>query len=332
MRTWRTVAAGAMVICLCAAVLPPQTATSLPAVPDGWINLDIGRGTYKEFFAACEFTLEQQKQILKLVAGQNEILNKFNQTIGPVAEGINKAAAAKDEKLRNELIKEDMRICREEWPKVQKSEANMNDGILAVMSNQQKVRWRTYCILRGIKSEYSPANLTDKQWDQVMDACEPLAKDFSTSLVQVEAKLKAKMVDILTVEQKSRFWLAKAPYADMAKVCNLTEEQIQKIVKIEDDHWRQLSAFLEKGEAEITQLKQASERAMNSGDQETALGYTRQWAIKWDIFHNTYRLPSPNYSCEEVLAVLTEKQKTAFREHVKTIPGSDFYKKLVGGS
>jgi hypothetical protein len=317
---------------LCAAVLPGQTATSLPAIPDGWVSLDIGRGTYKEFFAACEFSPEQQKKILNFVATHNALVNEFNKTIIPVALKINKADAAKDEKTRSEAMQEDMRICREYGPKMQKSEAAMNDGIQAVMSNQQKVRWRTYCVLRGIKSEYSPANLTDKQWDQVMDACEPLAKDFSTPLSQVEAKLKAKMVDILTVQQKAKFWLAKALYADMAKVCNLTEEQIQKIVKIEDDHWRQLPAYLEKGEAEIAQLKQASERAMTSGDQEAAVGFTHQWAFKWDILHNTYRLPSQNYSCEEVQAVLTEKQKAAWREHVRTVSASDYYKKLIGGS
>jgi hypothetical protein len=332
MRTWRTVTAAAMAACLCAAILPGQTATSSPAIPDGWVSLDIGRGTYKEFFAACELSPEQQKKILNLVAANNDLVKEFNQAILPVALRINKAAAAKDETTRSEAMQENMRICREYGPKMQKSESAMNDGILAVMSNQQKVRWRTYCVLRGIKLEYSPANLTDKQWDQVMDACEPLAKDFSTPQVQVEAKLKAKMVDVLTVQQKAKFWLAKAPYADMAKVCNLTEEQIQKIVKIEDNHWRQLPAYLEKGETEIAQLKQASDRATSSGDQETAVGLNRQWALKWDILHNTYRLPSPNYSCEEVLAVLTEKQKAAWREHVKAMPGSDVYKKLVGGS
>jgi hypothetical protein len=325
-------AAEVVAICLCVTILPGQTATSLPAIPDGWVSLDIGRGTYKEFFAACEFNPEQQKKILNLVAAHNDLVKEFNQAILPVALRINKADAAKDKETRAQAMQEDMRICREYGPKMQKSESTMNDGILAVMTNQQKVRWRTYCILRGIKSEYSSANLADKQWDQVMDACEPLAKDFSTPLFQIEAKLKAKMVDILTPQQKSRFWLAKALYADMAKVCNLTEEQIQKIVKIEDDHWRHLPAFLEKGETEIVQLKQASDRAMSNGDQETAFGFTRQWALKWDILHNTYRLPSQNYSCEEVQAVLTEKQKAAWREHVKTIPGSDLYKKLVGGS
>lgn len=330
MGTWRMAITAVIATCLCATVLSGQTGTSLPAIPDGWVSLDFGSGSYKEFFAACEFSQEQQKTILTLMTAHNSLVNKYDQVRIPVVEKLNKARAANDKNLESKAQQELTEIGKKHWPKIHESESKMNAGILAAMTNKQKVRWRTYCILKGIKREYSPANLTDKQWDKVMDACEPLAREFSASPFLITAKLKAKMVDILTMQQKIKFWFAKQPYVDMAKVCNLTDEQIQRIVKIEDAHSRQLPDFLEKSETEIAQLKQAVDRATLGGDEDAAIKFQHQWLIQWDVLH-TYQLPIPNYSQKEVQAILTEQQKTAWLEHVKQMPGIEEYKRMIGG-
>lgn len=114
----------------------------------------------------------------------------------------------------------------------------------------------------------------------------------------------------------------------MAKVCGLSDEQVQRLVKIEDAHARQLPEFQEEYEAKIADLKTAVASARGAGDEGAAQPLERQWLFMWDVLH-TFNLINPNYSNEEVQPVLTEKQKTAWREYVKTQP--DIMKKVLGG-
>ncbi len=328
MGTWRAVTA-AIAICLAATFLPAQPPTSRPAA-DGWIDLDIGGGPYKSFAAVCDLDAKQQERILTLLSAHQALLDKLHEATRPIIDKLLKARAADDKNLESQAQQELAAVSKERAPDIQKSQARMNADVLGVITLQQKARWRTYCVATQIKKEYAPAGLTDGQWDKVIDACEPLAKDLDVPAIRIRTEIRVKLVDILSLEQKIKFWLSKQPYAEMVKICNLTDEQIRKIVKIEDEHCRQLPGFMDSGEKEIAQVEQAVDRARQAGDEAAAAKLQRQWVVKWDVLH-TYPLPVPNYSQEQVEAVLTEKQKAAWCEHVKNMPGIDEYKAMIGG-
>ena len=263
-----------------------QSPTSQPAAPLDVNITGVGSGTYEELFKVCEFAPEQQKKILDIEDRRAKVATDVEEAV----------KAAKDRSSRNKAGKP-------LYEAIAKSQGEL-DKTLTV---EQKAKWQEYVILRTLKQTYSCAKLSDEQWNKVMDAYEKLAKDSSAKPWKIMNKLRARIGEMLTPEQKAKMLLTTR-YGQMNKVCKFTEEQIKRLVRIEEDRNKEQDNFGAKSE----EIQKALKDANQSGDSD-AIANLRKQSTE---ISNTYRELNKKYD-DEAQNVLTDQQKAAWQDEMK---------------
>jgi Spy/CpxP family protein refolding chaperone len=264
-----------------------QSPTSKPAALMGDVNITgVGSGTYEELIKVCEFTPEQQKKILDIAALRAKVAKDVEEAV----------KAAKDRSSRN-------KASRPLYEVIAKSQGEL-DKTLTV---EQKAKWQQYVILRTVKQTYSSAKLSDEQWNKIMDAYEKLAKDSSAKPCKIMNKLRAMIDAMLTPAQKAKMLLTTR-YGQMSKVCKFTDEQIKRLVQIEDDRNKAQDNF----GAKSAEIQKALQDANQSGDSDAIAKLRKQSAE----ISNTYRELNKKYD-DEAQNVLTDQQKAAWQDEMK---------------
>ncbi len=327
------------VIAMAAAWLVPQAIgqtpnpnpTSKPAAPSGATNLtgsgygnimragsghirgagywnitEEGYGTSEDLIKVCDLTADQKRQLLDIEAAKTKVRNDNDprEATKVYRDDLNKGLASGDNDARAKAIAKYAAARKTITEAYAKAQAKIDEAntkarhqIDILLTPEQKAKWKEYTILKDVKQlqqDYQIA-FSDQQWDKIMEAYEKLAKDPEIKFSELVMKLAAKIEGILTPEQKAKRLLANPRYAMMNKTVHFTDEQVNKLVKIEDERDKEI--------AEV--------RAKDDG--------------------TTYNGSAKNYD-DQVQAILTGQQKTAWQEVVKKIQEESIRAKDRGDS
>jgi Spy/CpxP family protein refolding chaperone len=280
----------------------PQTN---PALPSGYVYiLGVGSETYEELFKVAELTSDQQEKVRVIESGRQKA-SKDKQAARTAARAAMRKAYADND---SETIEKTTQQYIEASKAVGKYTVKAQADILAALTPQQKTKWQEYMTLKLVKASYHDVAFTDPQWDKIMDAFDKLVKDSTLNPQQVYQKLLVRINDILTMEQKAKRLMA-AQYARMSNVCQFTDEQVKKIVQIEDERAKAFADLRGNGTDNYALTLKVQQEATDAGDSE-AMGEI--------VRHNTELTNAPsdlnrNYD-DQVQALLTDKQKAAWKD------------------
>lgn len=280
----------------------PQTK---PALPSGYFYiLGVGSETYEEFFKIAELAPDQQEKVRVIESGRQKACKDKEAARDAAHAARLKAYADKDSDAIDKATQQYIEASKVVGKYTLKGQAD----ILAALTPQQKTKWQEYMTLKLVKSSCHDVAFTDQQWEKIMDAFDQLAKDSTLNPQQVYQKLLVRINDILTTEQKAKRLMA-IRYARMSKACQFTEEQVKKIVQIEDGRAKAF-AELRANSTDIYPLTlKAQQEATAAGDSE---------AMSEIMRHNTELTQAPSdlnrkYD-DQVQALLTDKQKAAWTD------------------
>jgi hypothetical protein len=171
---------------------------------------------------------------------------------------------------------------------------------LALLTPDQKARWRQYVALKEIKARYAAIKLTDEQWDKVMDAAEKIAKDSMLRIGDLYEKVNA----LLTPEQKAKWLFSNYRYAEMDKVCHFTPEQIDKLTALEGERCKTAAEL----RAQQELLFKAEREAMSAGDRNIV-----SVLPMWQEWHKR-KSEADEKTDQKIQEMLTDKQKIAWKD------------------
>ena len=237
-----------------------QSAATQPVLPSGFMSLPGGGwGSYEEFFKVCELDKDQLKKAADIEVKRRADFERSQKAFQTAGQEYSKAQADKDA-----IATADAQA------QILKASAAMNEcyyraqaDTLTVLTPEQKARWRQYVAMKEIKARYAAVKLADEQWDKVMDACEKLSKDSTLRIGELYEKVNA----LLTREQKAKWILANARYAEMEKVCHFTPEQIDKLTTIEGERCKTTAELRDQKEL----IFKAEREAMAAGDRNLVM-------------------------------------------------------------
>jgi Spy/CpxP family protein refolding chaperone len=299
-RSLAVVAAAALGMAITAWADSPQTK---PALPSGYVYiLGVGSETYEEFFKVAELTSDQQEKV-RVIEDSRQKACKDKESARTAALAAMRKAYADNGSV---AIEKTTQQYIEASKAVGKYAVKAQADILAALTPRQKTKWQEYMTLKLVKSGYHDVAFTDPQWEKIMDAFDKLAKDSTLNPQQVYQKLLVRINDILTMEQKAKRLLATR-YAQMAKICQFTDEQVKKIVQIEDERAKAFAELRANSTDNYALTLKAQQEATDTGDSE-AMGEI--------VKHNTELTKAPSdlnrkYD-DQVQALLTDKQKAAW--------------------
>ena len=290
----------ATVIVAIAWVLPAaygQSAATQPALPTGFMSLPGGGwGSYEDFFKVCELDKDQLKKASDIAARRNRDVQNATKAFQKAKEAYDKAAANKDAALMEAA-----------QAQITQASLGINEGFrkaetdtLAVLTPEQKARWRQYVALKEIKARYAAIKLTDEQWDNVVDAAQKLSKDSTLRIGDLYEKVNA----LLAPDQKAKWIFAAARYAEMDKVCHFTPEQIDKLAAIEGKRCKTTAEL----RAQQELLFKAEREAMAAGDRNIV-----SVQPMWQEWHKRDSEADEKMD-QKIRGLLTDKQKTAWKD------------------
>jgi Spy/CpxP family protein refolding chaperone len=262
-----------------------------------WNITEAGYGTCEDLAKACDLTADQKKQILDIEAAKTKVMNDNDAVAATKGyrDEFYKAMASGDKDVRAKAIaKYDAarETIQETFAKAQAKIDEANTKAQAqidkVLTSGQKAKWKEYNILKDVKQLQQGFKFNDEQWNKIMDTYEKLAKNPAIKFSELVMKLAAKIDAILTPEQKAKKLLA-TKYAMMNQTVHFTDEQLTKLVKIEDER-----------DKETAELRAKNDAPQNEQDGTTYNGLNK----KYD---------------DKVQAILTDPQTTAWQEVVKKI-------------
>jgi Spy/CpxP family protein refolding chaperone len=307
--TWTALALATMVWTLPAAY--GQSPATQPALPSGAISLPGMAGvsaTYDDLFKVCELDKDQLSKAADIEARRVATVKDKQKAIQEAEEAFKKALTAKDK----DAITQTARKCTEVRMAVFEASAKVQADVLALLTAQQKAKWQEYTTLKFVKLRYHDVKFTDEQWDKIMDAYAKLARNSSARPERIIPKLCIIIDGLLTPDQRAKRLMA-GQYATMNKVCHFTDEQIKKLVKIEDDRTKAFVALQEKLSPQRDQLDAAWQAAQASGDADAMASVQKQYS---DLYRQTHEL-NKQFDDQVGQGVLTDKQKAAWAEESK---------------
>jgi len=124
------------------------------------------RGTHLQMVKVCGLSEDQVKSLEQIELRKREDLKPLNEKAKPIRERLNQANKDKD--------KEAVKAARAEMAPISKQMADISrkawTGMLAVLTPEQKATWDQYMFVRGVKSRFSAAKVTDEQVEKVKAA------------------------------------------------------------------------------------------------------------------------------------------------------------------
>ncbi len=189
------------------------------------------RGAHAIMAKVCGLSEEQQKKIAELNAARNKALEEWQQAN---AEKL-KAAEARAKAAREAKDAEAGKKAREELSALRKGQdeivAKSQAEILAVLTDEQKAKWRKYNAVRAVRSRFRGVKFTDEQIAKIEAACgqaEGLDSDDPKARAAALAKLSAQVEkDVLTEQQ--RLERAMAMIQQIFRKANLTDDQLTAV-------------------------------------------------------------------------------------------------------
>lgn len=327
--TWTVVTILAMAWTLPAADAPSPATKPALALPTGFFSMPGGGwGTYEDLFKVCELDKSQLSKIVEIEAQRKAAVKDKDKALAAAQQAFISAWGSKDK----DAIAKTQTTYTELWKVVNDAAAKTQAQTLAVLTPQQKAKWMEYVALKAVKTMYyADVKFTDKQWDTIMELYEKMSKDSSVPPEQLIYKFNMKINDVLTPQQKAKRIMATR-YAMMDKAAHFTPEQIDKLVKIEDERNKATDDVQDKINARLAPSQKAYADAMASGNPDAIAAAQAQWA---DLYKP---LTDLNAQLEEkVQAIMTDKQKTAWKEETKKwqargqLPGGGVMIDLNGG-
>lgn len=274
-----------------------QAAATQPVLPSGFMSLPGGGwGSYEEFFKVCELDKDQLKKVAAIETNRRADLQNVEKAIKEAGQAYEKAKADKDaagmEAAQTDIVKASVGMTEGHWKALAET--------LAVLTPEQKARWRQYVALKDIKALYAAIKLTDEQWDKVIDAAGKIAKDSTLRIGDLYEKVNA----LLTPEQKAKWLFSHSRYAEMDKVCHFTPEQIGKLTAIESERCKTAAEL----RAQQELLFKAEREAMSAGDRNIV-----SVQPMWKEWHS--RNSDAEAQCDKKISeALTNQQKTDWKK------------------
>ena len=302
----------ATVVMLGTAVSAQSPATQ-PAMPSGFVIAPGGGwGTYEEMFKVCELSKDQLEKVAKIEARRAAASKDKEKPFMEAQKDLFAANAGKDANIMAKAQAKYMELNNA----VNEQRTKAQDETLAVLTREQKAKWQEYTALKYIKTWYGNIKFSEQQWDKIMELYEKLSKDPTVAEQNnLVSALYRKVLGILTPEQKAKRLMA-TQYAWMDRACHFTKEQIDKIVKIEDQRGKETVDVAEKVAPSMAQVQKESAAAYASGDPDGIAAAQARWAE----LNKPYADLNKKYE-DKVQSLLTEKQKTAWAEEQKKWPG-----------
>ena len=302
-----------------------QSSATQPAMPPNYIIRapGLGEGTYEDFLKATDLTLEQQRKFVKIESQRAQENKDKEKALADAQAAMMKAYGAGDRDA----------ICKAMGPfgtanfAVYETKTKAQDEMFALLTPEQKAKWQEYMVLRDVKYSFYGLNpkFDGKQLDQIIAAYEKLAKDTSAQPMQLRARLIAQAETFLTPEQKTA--RVKARYAQMDKICHFTDDQWKKLLAIDEGKAKAWSDLQDQVLPKSLQLVKAMTDAQASGDHAAVAALQEQSAELYKPY-NTFE---KQYQ-DKVQAILTDKQKTAWGDHLKAAPKPLTISLPAGGS
>jgi Spy/CpxP family protein refolding chaperone len=301
-----------------------QSPQTRPATQGANITLQCLGGTMEDLVSVCNVSAEQQKKIQDVEAAQVKFAAEMTPLMQASGQAMMKAYSSKDPDAIAKAQKESGALYAKHTQQYTKSRKDT----LAVLTQEQRTKWLEYTTLKGIKSWVSNSGykLSDAQWDKVLDAYEKLANS-STPSDQVWMKLWNKlMAEIITPRQKAERSAAWR-FGAMEKVCHFTDQQTEKILKIEEARAKAHDELEKQTHDDFAEMQKGWMEMYQSGDQNAVAQVQKQYA--------EYNKPFVDLDKEyddKVQALLTDKQKAAWQEQLKNSPQSAQGIWMAGGA
>jgi Spy/CpxP family protein refolding chaperone len=288
-----------------------QSSTTQPAMPANYIirGSGLGDGTYDEFVKATDLTLEQQRKFVKIEQQRAQQAKDKEKALQTAKDAMMKAYGTGD----HDTICKAMGEFGTTNFAVYETQTKAQDEMFALLTPQQKAKWQEFMVLRNMRFSFYGTKFDDKQWDKIIAAYEKLAKDSSAQPMQLRARLAAFAETVLTPEQKMA--RVKTRYAAMDKVCHFTDEQLQKLLKIEDGRAKAWSDLQDQVLTKSLQLDKAAAEAQASGDAASVAAIQEQYKELYKSYGD-----SEQQFNDKVQAVLTDAQKKAWADQLKAAP------------
>jgi Spy/CpxP family protein refolding chaperone len=288
-----------------------QSAATQPAMPPYYVIRmpGVGEGMYEEFVKATDLTLEQQRKFVKIETQRAQENKDKDKTLEDTRAAMIKAYGTGDHDTICKAMGEFGKANSAVYESQNKAQAEM----LALITPEQKAKWQEFMVLRNVRYSFYGTKFDDKQWDKIIAAYEKLAKDSTATTMQLQARLIAQMETFLTPEQKMT--RVKARYAMMNKIVHFTDEQLQKLLKIDDGRAKAWSDLQDQVLSKSLQLAKSMADAQASGDQATMAALQEQSAE----IYKPYSEFEKQFQ-DKVQAVLTDNQKKAWADQLKAAP------------
>jgi Spy/CpxP family protein refolding chaperone len=287
-----------------------QSPTTKPALPSGYVIVAGWYGTYEDLFKVCEPTAEQQKRILDIEARKAKVVADNQAAVKTAADAMSKVRLDQGSDAVNKAVAQYQAANKP----VNEAQTKAQAELAAVLTKEQKAKWQEYLVLKSVKQWQQGVTFTDEQWDKIVEIYEKLAKEPALPYWPILQRLNAKINDILTPQQKAKKLLT-TKYAVMNQSVHLTDEQVKKLVKIEDERARETSHLQETNAPRLAELNKAWWDTNNSGDQEAIAAMQAEYAANNQLYTDLYK----KYD-DQVQAILTDQQKTAWQEVQKKNP------------
>jgi len=304
-----------MTMATCAFLASAATAQSpqtRPASQGANITLQCLGGTMEDLVSVCGVSAQQQKKIQDLEAARVKFTSEMTPLMLAASQKVMKAFAAKDP----DAIAKAQKESKDTYAKYTEQYNKSRKDTLAVLTQEQKTKWQEYTTLKGIKSWLSNSGykLSDAQWDKILDAYEKLANS-STPSDQVWMKLYNKlMTEIITPRQKAERSAAWR-FGAMERVCHFTDQQTEKILKIEEDRVKVNEELQKQTKDDFAEMQKGWMEMYQSGDQNGIAQVQKQYAE----YNKPFVELEKQYD-DKVQALLTDKQKAAWQEQLKNSP------------
>lgn len=311
----KSCATAALAVATLAFLTPPanaQTPSTHPAPQPVKVTLQCLGGTMEDLVSVCGVSADQQKKIQDIEAARVKCTTEMTSLMQAAWQTMQKANANKEADAIVKAQKEYSDLSAKYAQQYNKSRKDTQ----AVLTPTQKTKWQEYTTLKGIKTWLSNSGykLSDAQWDKILDAYEKLANS-NISPDQVWMNLYNKVnTEILTARQKAERSAAWR-FGAMEKVCHFTDQQTEKILKLEEDRTKAYDELQKQTKDDFAEMQKGWMEIYQSGDQNAIAQVQKQYAE----YNKPFVELNKQYD-DKVHALLTDKQKTAWQEQLKNSP------------
>ena len=253
---------------------------------------------------SASLTPDQVQKIKDIQARSAKAAADAQETVKKAMDELNKTLASKDQAVRDAALKKYSAALKPTWDAYTKGQTE----VAAVLTHDQADKWKEYAVLKSIKQWYAGVKFTEDQWDKVMDTYEKLAKDPNLAFWDLSMKLKTKVDELLTPPQKAQRLLA-GRYHDMNAACHFTDDQMLKIVKVEDQRAQAVADLQQKNSTTLNELTAAAQAAYASNDKDVLATVQKGYAD----MNKGYTDLNAKLD-DQVQSLLTDTQKQAWKD------------------